>query len=113
MTSTTEKTFDFIRNLVQACRDSEQGYRDAAQKIKDPDLRTYFNERSRERAEYALEIRNAAKGLGNFDVPTSGSAGGNIRRLWMDLKANLGGGDHTILSSLEAAEDSVKNAYQE
>jgi uncharacterized protein (TIGR02284 family) len=113
MANVTEKAFDLVQNLIESCRNSEQGYRDAAEKISDPDLRTYFKERSRERGEYAVELRNAAQRLGKSDVSVSGTAAGNIRRLWMDLKANLGGGDHAILSSLEAAEDSVKNAYQD
>jgi len=113
MANITEKAFDLVHNLIEACRDSEQGYKDAAGKINDPNLRTYFKERSRERGEYAVELKNAVQRLGKSDVSVRGTAAGNVRRLWMDLKANLGGGDHAILASLEAAEDSVKNAYQE
>jgi uncharacterized protein (TIGR02284 family) len=35
-----------------------------------------------------------------------------MRRAWIDTKANLGGGDKSILESLEAGEDSAKEAYQ-
>lgn len=113
MANTTEKVFDLINNLIEADRDSQQGYRDAAEKISDPGLRTFFNERSLERGQYAAELQNEIHHLGKGEISTSGTAVGAIRRTWMDLKANLGGGDHAILSSLEAAEDAVKKAYQE
>jgi uncharacterized protein (TIGR02284 family) len=113
MANTTEKVFDVINNLIEANRDSQQGYRDAAEKISDPGLRTFFNERSLERGQYAAELQNEIHHLGKGDVSNSGTAVGAARRTWMDLKANLGGGDHAILSSLEAAEDAVKKAYEE
>jgi uncharacterized protein (TIGR02284 family) len=113
MANTTEKVFDVINNLIEANRDAQQGYRDAAGKVTDPTLHTYFNERSLERGQYAAELKNELQRLGKSDISNSGTALGAIRRAWMDLKANLGGGDHAILSSLEAAEDSVKQAYQE
>jgi uncharacterized protein (TIGR02284 family) len=109
----TEKVFEVVNNLIEANHDSQQGYKDAAEKIGDPKLRTFFNERSIERGQYAAELQNELQRLGKNDVSNSGSAMGTIRRAWMDLKANLGGGDHAILTSLEAAEDAVKQAYQE
>jgi uncharacterized protein (TIGR02284 family) len=113
MANIPEKAFDLVQNLIEACRDSEQGYKDAAEKIGTADLRTFFLERSRERGQYAVELRNALQQFGKTDVSVRGTVAGNIRRLWMDLKANLGGGYQAILNSLEAAEDSVKTAYQE
>ena len=34
-----------------------------------------------------------------------------MRRAWLNTKANLGGGDKTILESVEAGENTAKNAY--
>jgi uncharacterized protein (TIGR02284 family) len=36
-----------------------------------------------------------------------------VHRAWGDLKAHLGGGDHALLETAEAGEDSAKKAYQE
>jgi uncharacterized protein (TIGR02284 family) len=113
MANTTEKVFDLINNLIEANRDSQRGYRDAAEKIGEPNLRTFFNERSLERGQYVAELQNELQRLGKKEVSSSGTAIGSVRRGWMDLKANLGGGDHAILNSLESAEDSVKKAYEE
>jgi len=34
-----------------------------------------------------------------------------MHRAWLDTKANLGGGDKTILESVEAGEDRAKETY--
>ena len=34
-----------------------------------------------------------------------------MHRAWLDTKANLGGGDKTILESVEAGEDTAKDTY--
>ena len=41
----------------------------------------------------------------------SGSALGAIHRGWTDLKANLGGGDDAILSSMETGDSYAKDQY--
>ncbi len=34
-----------------------------------------------------------------------------MNRVWVELKAKLGGGDHTILATAEEGEDAAKAAY--
>ena len=38
---------------------------------------------------------------------------GTLRRTWGDLKAHLGGSDHTLLETAEQGEDAAKKAYKE
>ena len=113
MATSNGKLFDIVQNLIEANRDAQRGYRDAAEKVKDPELRRFFNEHSIERGNYAAELQSEAHHLGKPDTKVKGSATGTIRRGWMGLKTSLGGGDHAILGSLEAAEDSVKKSYQD
>jgi len=47
------------------------------------------------------------------DVHETGTASGAVHRVWGDLKARLGGGDHTLLETAEQGEDVAKKAYQE
>jgi uncharacterized protein (TIGR02284 family) len=42
-----------------------------------------------------------------------GAATGAIHRTWADLKASLGGGDHSLLETAEQGEDAAKKAYRE
>lgn len=101
-----------LEDLIETGKDGQKGYQDAATHVKRTDLKTYFNERSLERARFAEDLRLELTRLGEPDKKPSGTASGAVRRAWIDTKAALGGGDKSILNSLEAGEDSAKEAYQ-
>lgn len=102
-----------LEKLVEVNRDAQEGYRDAAEHIKDTQLRAFFNAQSTERANFAGELENEVIRHGKHNPERSGSVGGAIHRRWIDLKAALGAGDHGILSSVEAGEDGAKKGYAE
>jgi uncharacterized protein (TIGR02284 family) len=100
-----------VENLIETCKDGQKGYQDAAQHAKRPDLKGYFNEQSAERGRFAQELQIELSKLGKPDKKVSGSVGGAMHRAWLDTKVNLGGGDKTILESIEAGEDTAKDTY--
>lgn len=102
-----------IEKLIETCKDGQKGYQDAAAHAKRSDLKTYFNEQSLERARFAGELEAELIRLGKPDKKVSSSVGGALRRAWIDTKVSLGGGDKTILESVEAGEDDAKENYQE
>ena len=102
-----------VENLIETCQDGLKGYHDAAEHAKSPALKSYFNEQSAERARFAQELQRLLATLGKPDKKVSGSAGGAMRRAWLDTKANLGGGEKTILESVEAGEDTAKDTYNQ
>jgi uncharacterized protein (TIGR02284 family) len=106
------KAISVIENLIETCKDGQKGYQDAASHVKRSDLKTYFNEQSLERARFAGELEAELIRLGKPDKKVSGSVSGTLRRAWIDTKVSLGGGDKTILESVEAGEDNAKEAYQ-
>src|ERR1700691_5277660 len=101
-----------VENLIETCKDGQKGYQDAAAHAKRSELKTYFTEQSLERAHCAGELEAELIRLGKPDKKVSGSVSGTLRRAWIDTKVSLGGGDKTILESLEAGEDSAKEAYE-
>ena len=101
-----------LENLIETCKDGQKGYQDAASHVKRADLKTYFNEQSLERSGFAGELEAELIHLGKPDKKVSGSASAAMRRAWIDTKVALGGGDKTILESVEAGEDNAKDAYQ-
>jgi uncharacterized protein (TIGR02284 family) len=101
-----------IENLIEICKNGQKGYQDAASHVKRSDLKTYFNEQSLERARFAGELEAELIRLGKPDKKVSGSVGGALRRAWIDTKVSLGGGDKTILESVEAGEDTAKETYE-
>jgi uncharacterized protein (TIGR02284 family) len=101
-----------VEDLIETCKDGQKGYQDAASHAKRPDLKTYFNEQSLERGRFANELQAELSKLGKPDKKVSGSVSGALHRAWIDTKANLGGGDKTILESVEQGEDNAKESYQ-
>jgi uncharacterized protein (TIGR02284 family) len=106
------QTIKLLQELVDTCRDGQNGYRDAADHVTDSHLREFFNEQSLARAGFAGELEQEIIRLGKADPDTSGTAAAGIRRAWIDFKSELGGGDATILASVESGEDSAKATFE-
>lgn len=102
-----------LEKLIQLCRDGQEGYRDAAEHVKSQELRSFFNQVSTTRAEFAGELENEVIRLGKHDPDRKATTAGALHRRWIDLKVAMGAGDHSILSSIESGEDSAKKAYEE
>lgn len=103
---------DVLEHLIERCRDGHNGFREAAEKVKRTDLKTWFNEVSLERGRFAEELQNELVRMGKPDKRVSGSTEGALHRAWLDTKQALGGDDHTVLDWLEHGEDVAKDAYQ-
>ncbi len=103
---------DALEDLIEVARDGQNGYRDGAEHAKDPQLRKFLESVSLARAKFAGDLESYAVRLGKADVDRSGSTKGAIHRGWTDLKANLGGGDDSILSSMETGDKYAGDHYQ-
>jgi len=102
-----------INDLIETCRDGQNGYRDAAEHVTDAKLKHFFNEQSLERAQFAAELEQEAQHLGEHNPDRTGSVVGALHRAWFDFKANLGGGERAILDSVELGEGQAKKAYED
>ena len=108
-----KKTIDIIQNLIETCRDGQNGFRDAADHIKDSSIREMFNRHSLERAQFAGELEQVVQRLGKSDPDRSGSVSAAFHRAWIDFKANVGMGDDGVVAAAETGEDAAKKAYEE
>jgi len=104
---------DTLEKLIEVSRDGQQGYREAAEYVKDHQLKKLLREVSRERAKFAGDLENEAARWGKPDVDRSGSALGAVRRGWTGVKASFGGDDDTILSSMETGDTYAREQYDE
>src|SRR4051812_31302215 len=107
-----EEALSTLKNLVETCRDGQQGYLEAAEHISDSSLRTFFNEQSLERARYAAELESEMLRMGETEFGNRGSISGAIHRGWLDLSASVAG-DDAVLYAVEQGEDTAKKAYEE
>jgi uncharacterized protein (TIGR02284 family) len=108
-----EKVKATLGKLIDMLRDSHEGFTDIGTHIKDDSARKFFMEETQVRANFSGELENELHRLGVKDVHQSGMLSGKVHRAWGELKANLGGGDHTLLATAEQGEDVAKKAYKE
>jgi len=102
-----------LHSLISTLQDSQKGFADIGEHLKDDTLKRYFLAESLKRANFRAELENELHRQGEHDVKESGTAAGAIHRTWGDLKAKLGGGDHTLLETAEQGEDEAKKAYKD
>lgn len=105
----TEKV---LKDVIESLIDGQEGFKDIGEKLEDPTLKRYFLAESLKRAQFKGELEDVLIKEGVSDAyKESGSISGALHRTWGDLKAKLGGGDHTLLESAEQGEDVAKKAY--
>jgi uncharacterized protein (TIGR02284 family) len=102
-----------IKTVVQVLNDGERGFADLGEKLKSPEMKTFFIQESAHRGTFAKELEAELALVAGDTKDIGGTAAGAIHRSWGDLKANLGGGDHTLLETAEQGEDAAKKAYKE
>ncbi|HZM91442.1 MAG TPA: PA2169 family four-helix-bundle protein [Blastocatellia bacterium] len=108
-----DKVISTLNDLIEICRDGQNGFKEAAENVKNPDLKSFFNECSTERAQFVSDIQLEVRRLGG-DPQKTGSTAGALHRVWMDIKGTFTGkDDHAILSECERGEDSAVEAYRE
>jgi uncharacterized protein (TIGR02284 family) len=102
-----------IDDLIETLKDGQEGFKQAAEGVKDPQLKAVFDEYSRQRARFAVELRSKAQSADERESEISGSAAGALHRGWINLKSALTrGDDHAILAECERGEDSAVEEFR-
>jgi uncharacterized protein (TIGR02284 family) len=101
-----------LNDLIEICHDSENGFRTAAEHVKNSGLRKLFSEYSIQRAQFSSELESEVRQLGG-KPPTTGSVSAAFHRGWMNIKSVVtGGSDHAIVAECERGEDAAVENYQ-
>lgn len=104
---------DKVKTVIQVLHDGERGFADIGEHLKDAQLKSYFIQEAQTRGSFARELEAEYGTTTGESNDIGGTAAGTIHRVWGDLKANLGGGDHTLMETSEQGEDAAKKAYSE
>src|ERR1700719_2363203 len=102
-----------INDLIETLKDGQKGFLQAAQAVKDSQLKSLFSEYSLQRAKFAGELQSEAISLGEHDPENSSSTARAMHRAWINLKSAItSGDDHAVLAECERGEDSAVNEYK-
>jgi uncharacterized protein (TIGR02284 family) len=101
-----------LNDLIETCKDGEQGFRTCAEDIKDAQMKSFFTTRAQSCAEAAAELQQEVRTLGG-KPETSSSISGALHRRWVDIKGLVTGkDDEAILNECERGEDVAKRSYE-
>ncbi len=102
-----------VHGLIEICKDGEQGFKDAADDVKDKNLKKLFTEYSMQRERFMYELKDLAKTFGS-DVEFTGSMLGVLHRRWMDVKFGIAGSNpESILKECLRGEEAAVRKYKE
>lgn len=107
-----DKAISVLNNLIETCKDGEQGFKTAAEGLTSAEIKNKFFQYSRERSQMSSDLQAEVRRLGG-DPEQSGSMAGTLHRGWLDIKSAVTGkDDHAILAEAERGEDAAKSAYE-
>jgi uncharacterized protein (TIGR02284 family) len=108
-----KKQNEVIDNLIETLKDGQEGFKQAAESVRNPALKTLFSDYSDQRSRFATVLQSEARRQGETEPETTSSATGALHRGWINLKSAVTGGDeHAILAECERGEDSAVEEYK-
>ena len=102
-----------VKTVIEILHDGEKGFPDIGEHLKDPAAKSFFMQEGETRGTFARELEAEYGTVSGESNDIGGTAVGAVHRVWGDLKAKLGGGDHSLLETAEQGEDAAKKAYKE
>jgi uncharacterized protein (TIGR02284 family) len=112
MPNENQTTISVLNDLIEICRDGQNGFQTAASDTKDVDLKVLFSRFSAQRGEFMEQLKTLVTELGG-KVPKKGSVAGAAHRGWINLKSVVTGRDvGAIIAEAERGEDAARAAFQ-
>src|SRR5207302_10271466 len=69
-----------VNGLIETLKDGEKGFKEAADAVRDPQLKSLFQEYSQQRSRFANELQTQAKSLVESDPEKTSSTAGAMHR---------------------------------
>jgi uncharacterized protein (TIGR02284 family) len=102
-----------LNDLIETCKDGEEGFRTCADAVKNPQLKAFFEQKAERCRTGGAQLQQKVRDLGG-DPERGGSMSGAVHRFWVNIRSSIAGmDDHAILDECERGEDSAKRAYED
>ncbi|MDB5460197.1 MAG: hypothetical protein JWO72_1938 [Caulobacteraceae bacterium] len=101
-----------LNSLIETTLDSANGYRQAAQNVRDPELRSMFEQHASRREQISSELQGEVRSFGG-EPNTHQSMLGKAHNKFVELKkAVTGGSDKAVIDEVERGEDVIKHKFE-
>ncbi|MDX6696161.1 MAG: hypothetical protein QOF02_3764 [Blastocatellia bacterium] len=113
MATDNDGVISTLNNLIETCKDGQNGFQTASEGVKNSDLKTLFLGFSQQRAQFAGELQNEVLRLGG-DPEKAGSVAATLHRGWINIKSSVTGEDESaVIAECERGEDSAVKNYKD
>ena len=113
MKISNDKNISVLNDLIETCKDGQQGFSTAAKDAKDGELARVFSHYASQRGNYIAELQQRVRELGG-DPDKHGSISGSLHRGWMNVKSAVTTNEpHAVLAECERGEDAAVKNYRE
>lgn len=107
-----DDVIDTLNDLIETCKDGEQGFITCAEDMKNPAVQDMLMVAAQHCRDAAQELQREVQLLGGR-AETSGSLSGSAHRRWVDVKSMVTGkSEASVLAECERGEDVAKESYQ-
>ncbi len=107
-----DRAVHLLNSLIETTLDSVNGYREAAENVRDPELRSMFEQRASRRAEISSELQREVRSFGG-EPRTDQSMLGKMHNKFVDLKKSVSGdSDKAVVDEVERGEDVIKAKFE-
>lgn len=111
-TKTNDHAISVLNDLIQTCKDGQEGFQTASEGVKSTSLKSLFSQYSLQRAQFAGVLQQEVNRLGG-SPETGGSVSASLHRGWINIKSAVTGSDESaIVAECERGEDAARDAYQ-
>ncbi len=109
----SEKMSNNLNELLTKNYDAEAGYKLAADKVKNENLKKFFTRRAKERYDFGHQLKNEITSYG--ETPDKGTSfKGDAHRAWMNLKSAVSSdNEESILEEAIRGEKAALEEYNE
>lgn len=113
MATDNDAVISTLNNLIETCKDGQNGFQTASEGVKNSELKTLFLGYSQQRAQFAGELQNEVQRLGG-DPENTGSVAATLHRGWINIKSTVTGEDEgAVIAECERGEDSAVRNYKD
>jgi len=101
-----------LNDLSARTYDAEAGYKDAAENVSNPKLKTLFKTNAEQRYTFGHEIKDCISKLGGTPQK-GGTLEGKAHQVWMDVKSAISTNDDAaVLKEVNRGEEYALEAYE-
>lgn len=102
-----------LNELLERTYDAEKGFKEAAEKVENPVIKEFFENRAKQRYDFGHELKSEIKAFGQ-EPDKGGSIEGTLHRNWMNLKSFFASNDEeAILNEVERGEKEAIETYND